>query len=173
MIFLFFWFLSSPSRTRARAVWSLGDNGATNHHHYHRQCHQLQTVSSRSFNQSNSVIYGLKRSVVLRWLFDAVLHSSFNRWSCYFKNTSPIREPESPTASYNNGRMGQKAFVWWYKATSTFALLSIWQEFCKPRSVHCLWISGEMITMIQIQDKIILKHWLYHVVLKCVVWVTD
>ena len=33
--FPFFWFLSSSSRTRARAVWSLGDNGATNHHHHH------------------------------------------------------------------------------------------------------------------------------------------
>ena len=38
--FSFFWFLSSSSRTRARALWSLGDNGTTNHHHHHRQCHQ-------------------------------------------------------------------------------------------------------------------------------------
>ena len=37
--FPFFWFLSSLSRTRARAVWSLGDKRATNHHH--RQWHQL------------------------------------------------------------------------------------------------------------------------------------
>ena len=39
----FFWFLSSSSRTRARSVWSKGDNDMTDHHH-HRQCHQLQTA---------------------------------------------------------------------------------------------------------------------------------
>ena len=38
--FPFFWFPSSSSRTRARAVWSLGDNGGTNHHH-HCQCHHV------------------------------------------------------------------------------------------------------------------------------------
>ena len=43
--FLFFWFLSSLSRTQARAVWSLGDKRATNHHH--RQWHQLQTYEKQ------------------------------------------------------------------------------------------------------------------------------
>ena len=38
--FSIFWFLSSSSRTRVSAVWSLGDNAATNHHHHHGQCHQ-------------------------------------------------------------------------------------------------------------------------------------
>ena len=34
-------------------------------------------VSSRFFDLLNSMIYDLKRSVDLRWLFDPVLHSSF------------------------------------------------------------------------------------------------
>ena len=49
--FPFFWFLSSSSRNRARAVWSLGDNGATNHHHHHHQCHQLQTALARVLDE--------------------------------------------------------------------------------------------------------------------------
>ena len=48
--FPFFWFLSSLSRTRARAVWSLGDQHATNHHH--RQWHQLP--NSQTLNSSSS-----------------------------------------------------------------------------------------------------------------------
>ena len=35
-------------------------------------------VSSRSFDLLNSMIYDLKRSVDLRWLFDPVLHSSLD-----------------------------------------------------------------------------------------------
>ena len=38
-------------RTRARAVWSLGGNGATNHNHHHRQCHQLQTALARVLDE--------------------------------------------------------------------------------------------------------------------------
>ena len=44
-----------------------------------------QAVSSRSFDLLNSMIYDLKWSEDLRWLFDLVLHSSFNRWSCFLK----------------------------------------------------------------------------------------
>ena len=36
------------------------------------------TVSSRSFDLLNSMIYDLKRSVDLRWLFDPLLHSSLH-----------------------------------------------------------------------------------------------
>ena len=39
-------------------------------------------VSSRSFDLLNSMIYDLKRSIELRWLFDPVLHSLV-RWSCF------------------------------------------------------------------------------------------
>ena len=41
----------SSSKTPARAVGSLGDNGATNHHHHHRQCHQLQTALARVLDE--------------------------------------------------------------------------------------------------------------------------
>ena len=44
------------STTGARTVWSLGDNGATNHHHHRRQCHQLQTALARVLDE-----LGLKR----------------------------------------------------------------------------------------------------------------
>ena len=37
-----------------------------------------QAVSSRSFDLLNSMIYDLKRSVDLRWLFDPLLHSSLH-----------------------------------------------------------------------------------------------
>ena len=43
-----FWFLSNSSRTRARAVWSVGDNGATNHHHHHPK---LQTALARALDE--------------------------------------------------------------------------------------------------------------------------
>ena len=43
------------SRTRARAVWSLEDNGATNHHHHHRQRHQLQTALARVLDELGPV----------------------------------------------------------------------------------------------------------------------
>ena len=46
----FFWFISSLSRTRAGAVWSLGDKRATNHHH--RQW--LQLPNSKTSNSSSS-----------------------------------------------------------------------------------------------------------------------
>ena len=46
--FSFFWFLSSSSRTRGRAGWSLGDDGATNHLHHHRQ---LQTAQARVLDE--------------------------------------------------------------------------------------------------------------------------
>ena len=49
--FSFFWFLSNSSRTRAKAVWSLGSNGATIHHHHHRQSHQLQTALARVLDE--------------------------------------------------------------------------------------------------------------------------
>ena len=39
-------------------------------------------VSSRSFDLLNSMIYDLKRSVDLRWLFDPVLHSSLDDLVC-------------------------------------------------------------------------------------------
>ena len=32
----------------SQAVWSLEDNGATNHHHHYRQCHQLPKKSPYS-----------------------------------------------------------------------------------------------------------------------------
>ena len=51
--FSFFWFLSSSSRTRARAVWSLGDKRATNHHH--RQWNQLpNSQTSNSFSSGKT-----------------------------------------------------------------------------------------------------------------------
>ena len=37
----YFGFLSSSSRTQVTAVWSFGDDGATNHHCQHRHGHQL------------------------------------------------------------------------------------------------------------------------------------
>ena len=51
--FPLFWFLSSSSRTRARAVWSLGDKRATNHHH--RRWHQLQTAQTLNSSSSSSI----------------------------------------------------------------------------------------------------------------------
>ena len=41
---VFFGFLSSPRRTQVTTVWSLGDDGATNHRCQHHYCHQLQTA---------------------------------------------------------------------------------------------------------------------------------
>ena len=43
---------------------------------------QSLQVSLRSFDLLNSMIYDLKRSVDLRWLFDPVLHSSLDDLVC-------------------------------------------------------------------------------------------
>ena len=50
--FPFFGFPSSLSRTRARAVWSLGDKRATNHHHH--QWHQLPNSKTSKSSSSGS-----------------------------------------------------------------------------------------------------------------------
>ena len=42
--FTCFGLLSSSSWTQVTTVWSLGDDGATNHHCQHRHGHQLQTA---------------------------------------------------------------------------------------------------------------------------------
>ena len=38
------WTQSEAVSLKKRAVWSLGYNGATNHHHHHFQCHQLKQL---------------------------------------------------------------------------------------------------------------------------------
>ena len=51
-----FHFGPSSYRTLARAVWSLGDNGVTNHYHHHRQCHQLQTALARATTKTETFL---------------------------------------------------------------------------------------------------------------------
>ena len=39
-----YFFLFSSSRTRVRAVWSLSDDGATNHHYQYLRCHHISYI---------------------------------------------------------------------------------------------------------------------------------
>ena len=41
----------APKNEQNATFWSLGDNGATNHHHYHRHCNQLQTALARVLDE--------------------------------------------------------------------------------------------------------------------------
>ena len=57
-------------------------------------------VSSRSFDLLNSMIYDLKRSVDLRWLFDPVLLFIL-RWFCSYEKSS--RFPQRPGKYWKKG----------------------------------------------------------------------
>ena len=54
---------------KERAVWSLGDYGATNHHHHHRQCQQLSNL-------------GMTNRVTDSRTFFQKLHPNFGRTNC-------------------------------------------------------------------------------------------
>ena len=51
--FSFSGFLYSSTRTQVTTVWSLGDDGATNHHCQHRNCRQLQTAVTWVLDENN------------------------------------------------------------------------------------------------------------------------
>ena len=58
-------------------------------------------VTSRFFDRLNSMIYDLKRSLHLRWLFDPVLHSSLD-YLVFLSDPSPINWlPLSVAESYS------------------------------------------------------------------------